>query len=419
MGKLLPLESIDSDETSVPADAVHARVALYSHDTMGLGHLRRNLLIAGVLSQPPLHMDVLVISGAREACHFAMMQGVDCVTLPALYKDCHGSYTSKHLRTSLLRTTALRSKLIASAIDAFAPDLFVVDNVPRGIGGELDAAFELIRRGSATRCVLGLREVLDDPATVAHQWSSSNAEDVIRDHFDEVWIYGDANVYDSISEYSFARTTAERSAYTGYLDQRRRHLAFAHQDHERRGDESTVVCVVGGGQDGVRLASAFAAVRMPSETRGILITGPFMPAHDRQHLQRITASRDDLVLIEEIVEADHYISRADRVISMAGYNTISSILSFGKPALVVPRVKPRREQWIRAQMLEQRHALTMLSPNKLTSHAIEDWLRRREVPSPSNASIDLGGLDRIVDRVTNLLPQCAAKTPPKLDPTLA
>jgi predicted glycosyltransferase len=43
------------------------------------------------------------------------------------------------------------------------------------------------------------------------------------------------------------------------------------------------------------------------------------------------------------------IQQADGIVAMGGYNTFCEILSFDKPALIVPRSVPRREQLIRAQ----------------------------------------------------------------------
>ncbi len=90
----------------------------------------------------------------------------------------------------------------------------------------------------------------------------------------------------------------------------------------------------------MHLASAFASARMPPGWKGILITGPFLPEADRVWLRQAVASRSECVLMEDLVEADRYIAKADRVVSMAGYNTVASILSFQKPALVVPRMAP-------------------------------------------------------------------------------
>ena len=55
----------------------------------------------------------------------------------------------------------------------------------------------------------------------------------------------------------------------------------------------------------------------------------------------------------EVIEFDNrmeeLIAGAKAVVAMGGYNTYCEILSFDKPALIVPRVKPREEQLIRAQ----------------------------------------------------------------------
>jgi len=380
------------------------RIALYSHDTMGLGHLRRNILIATALSKPPINADSLVISGAREACHFAMSAGVDCVTLPAICKNSEGQYTGKHYHWSYQKTTSLRSKIIAASLDAFAPDIFIVDKVARGIGNELDDSLRMIRSRGTTRCVLGLREILDEPNAVIRQWIASDAEKIIRDHYDEVWIYGDRLVYDAVRQYGFGPCTSERTFYTGYLNQKRRLKRPSTPNRNIDVNKSLVVCVVGGGQDGTSLANAFSLARLPTGWQGILITGPFMSDSDKDQIRQTLAGRSDCAMVEELVEADQYIAIADRVVSMAGYNTISSILSFEKASLVVPRVAPRREQWIRARQLADRGLLTAIEPDEISPTMISDWIAMEEVPTAKGNSIDLCGLNRVIERVEKLLP---------------
>ena len=67
------------------------RIALYSHDTMGLGHIRRNTLLAQTLIRPPLSADVLLVSGIRESGAFPLPRGIDSITLPAYQKQPDGS----------------------------------------------------------------------------------------------------------------------------------------------------------------------------------------------------------------------------------------------------------------------------------------------------------------------------------------
>src|SRR5258708_14463332 len=78
----------------VPQRAVTTgiRVALYSHDTMGLGHFRRNLLIAQTLASSPLRPTCLMIAGAWKTRAFAMPICVDCLTLLSLCKNAYEDF---------------------------------------------------------------------------------------------------------------------------------------------------------------------------------------------------------------------------------------------------------------------------------------------------------------------------------------
>src|SRR5207245_10764269 len=92
------------------------------------------------------------------------------------------------------------------------------------------------------------------------------------------------------------------------------------------------------------------------------------------------------------------------VIAMGGYNTICEVLSFEKHALIVPRVKPKPEQWIRAQRMRELGLLEVLHPDKLNPRALTEWLARELGPPPASRSrVDFGGLSRIPDLLAELL----------------
>src|SRR5439155_15663481 len=91
------------------------------------------------------------------------------------------------------------------------------------------------------------------------------------------------------------------------------------------------LCVVGGGQDGVSLAEAFAWAEFPPGTGAVIVTGPFMPAEARQRLRLRAAEQPRLRILEFVTDPGELLSRADRVVAMGGYNTVCEVLSFGKP----------------------------------------------------------------------------------------
>jgi predicted glycosyltransferase len=384
------------------------RIALYSHDTMGLGHKRRNLLIAQTLGCSPLEIDVLMISGIQDASNVPTPPGVDCLTLPALHKNIDGQYQARRLDMSLQEIITLRSQVILTTIKTFKPDIFIVDNVPRGAVRELDPTLDYLRTQEKTQCILGLRDVLDEPAAVRRDWKRGDNEKAIQTYYDAVWVYGDPAIYDLGHEYRLDPKTIAKFRYTGYLDQRSR-LKFIDIESVQAfkslnlPSERIALCLVGGGQDGAHLAETFAHAELPPEMNGIILTGPFMPRKVRQRLQNYAAQRSNLRVLEYLAEPTLLLNRAEHVIAMGGYNTTCELLSFQKRSLIIPRIKPRREQLVRAERLQALGLVDVLNPRNLTPQALTNWLMLDAEPPQVRNCVDLKGLNRIPQFVNEIL----------------
>ncbi|AFZ25405.1 putative glycosyl transferase [Cylindrospermum stagnale PCC 7417] len=384
------------------------RIALYSHDTMGLGHKRRNLLIAQTLGCSPLETDILMISGIQDGSNVLIPPGVDYLSLPALYKNVNGQYRARRLDLSLQEIITLRSQVILTTIKTFKPDIFIVDNVPRGAVRELEPTLDYLRTQEQTHCILGLRDVLDEPASVDRDWKRMANEEAIQSYYDAVWVYGDPAIYDLVQEYSFHPKTVAKLRYTGYLDQRNR-LKFMDLDSVEAfkslnlSSGRLVLCLVGGGQDGARLAETFASAELPPDMNGIILTGPFMPRQVQQRLQKLAAKRANLRVLKYLSEPTMLINQAEHVIAMGGYNTTCELLSFQKRSLIVPRIKPRREQFVRAERLQALGLVDMLHPHNLTSHALTDWLIQESEPPQVRNFVNLNGLNHISQFIDEIL----------------
>ncbi|MEH1863485.1 MAG: glycosyltransferase family protein [Nostoc sp.] len=399
---------LSSEDSSLSSKTRKWRIALYSHDTMGLGHKRRNLLIAQTLGCSPLKTDVLMISGIQDASNVPTPPGVDCLTLPALHKSIDGQYHARRLDLSLQEIITLRSQVILTTIKTFKPDIFIVDNVPRGAVRELDPTLNYLRIQGKTHCILGLRDILDEPASVRRDWKRAANEEAIQTYYDQVWVYGDRNIYDLAKEYHFQPKTVAKFRYTGYLDQRSR---LKHLDLDsvqafkslNLPSERLVLCLVGGGQDGAQLAETFAHAELPLEMNGIILTGPFMPRKVRQQLQNYAAQRDNLRVLEYLAEPTLLLNQAERVVAMGGYNTTCELLSFAKRSLILPRIKPRQEQSIRAKRLQALGLIDVLHTHQLTPAALTNWLKLEVEPSQVRNFVDLKGLTRIPQFVNEIL----------------
>lgn len=412
--------SLSSDPPTRPSPSgpgPNIRVALYSHDTMGIGHVRRNLLVALALDRCPVPPTMLLITGSREAGWFKMPLQADVLSVPGVSKESNGVYCSRHLTVPFDELIELRARAIAGALAAFAPHLLIVDKVPLGASGELEGAIRTIRSQCGTRCVLGLRDILDENNQARRDWKEFQYERAINELYDAVWIYGDRDVYDAVAQYEMSSQVASRVQYTGYLDARP-WLDSARRDRQRRenaprrNQPRLALCLLGGGQDGARLAEDFASVTLPSDMRGLVVAGPYMPPQALRRVRQRVAENPSMSLVDFVVEPTELLCDADRVVCMGGYNTLCEVLSLEKQALVVPRVYPRQEQLVRAQRLHELGLVDLMMPDDVTPRAIEKWIA---LPATCRVSartcVDFRGLARIPRLFADLCGLSAEATP--------
>ena len=376
------------------------RIVLYSHDTMGLGHMRRNILVAQALTESHVNPTILLIAGAKEVGRFPLPENVDCFVLPAYHKTLDGSYKSRNLDLEDYELHELRANTILSVLQSFKPDVFIVDNVANGALGELTPTLSYLKTQTKTRCVLGLRDIQDELEMSKSQYLST--EKAYHDYYDAIWIYGDPTIYDLAAESYFSADVVKKVSYTGYLDQCHR-VNQGDAFHMNRKivkllipEKKLVVCILGGGQDGAKLAEAFVGVDFPENYQGVLVTGPYLPSHIRHRLFNVSHDKKNIHIFNFMKEPGYLIGKADRLITMGGYNSVCEILSLEKKSLIVPRVKPRMEQWVRACRLQQLGVVDVLHPDNISPEKITDWLVS-DGPKIDDVrkKIDLNGLHRL------------------------
>lgn len=377
------------------------RIVLYSHDSVGLGHVTRNVAIAHALSRvvPAATGEAvcgLVVTGQSSATERALPEGWDWVVLPGVTRTADG-YAPRHLRTKMKRLTSMRGALVDATLVRFEPDLLVVDRHALGIERELEPALTRLRAaGHRCRVVLGLREVLDDPATTDREWAALGGAAAVRRLVDDVWVYGDPDVHDPVATGEVPAALAGSVHHTGYL---------AHGRPRGRSSEQPrspyVMTVLGGGSDGVDVAVAAAASRVPDGFEHLLVTGPQMSEPDRARV-RDAAARGTIVR-DRVADAHALVDDASAVITMGGYNTVCEVMTTTTPALVVPRVRRRREQLIRAEALARLGHVELLHPDRLTSEHVSAWWARAVGRSVMRSGVALDGLTDVGREAVRLL----------------
>tara|TARA_B100001964_G_scaffold1254_1_gene1491 strand:+ start:5245 stop:6513 length:1269 start_codon:yes stop_codon:yes gene_type:complete len=337
------------------------RVLIYSHDTMGLGHLRRCSTIAHSLVRGYPDVSVLILSGSPIIGSFDFRSRIDFVRIPGVIKLRNGEYTSLNLGIDFEQTIHMRAEIIKHTADIFAPDMVIVDKEPLGLRGEIEDTLRMLKR-RGTRLILGLRDIMDDPSMLAPEWRRKNVMPALRDLYDEIWVYGLPQVCDPLQGLQVPRQVRRRMIYTGYLP-RRAPTEPSTRPLPEIVSEPYVLVTTGGGGDGeglidwvLRAYEADDRMLYPA----LIVLGPFMQPEtqaefiDRANrLNRVQAITFDAKL-EELED------NAVGVVAMGGYNTFCEILSFNKRALIIPRTRPRMEQYIRASRAQELGLVKML-----------------------------------------------------------
>jgi predicted glycosyltransferase len=378
----------------------HGRVLIYSHDSFGLGHIRRCRTIAHALAEAFPKLKVLIVSGSPIIGSFDFKTRVDFVRVPGIIKLRNGDYVPLGEHGSIQDTTALRSSLIGETAIAFAPDLFIVDKEALGLRGELEGTLEKLK-ARGTRLVLGLRDVLDEPEALAAEWQRKRVIPAVEQLYDDIWVYGLKAIYDPLAGLGLSAAVDAKTTFTGYL-RRARPSAMPAATFADIGER--VLVTTGGGGDGELLmdwvlrAYEHDARALPP---ALIVPGPFMRADLRASFEQRAAAVPQISMLTFEPRMEHLMAECLAVASMGGYNTFCEILSFDKRALLVPRHTPRLEQTIRAEAAERLGLVRMLrepdgalEPGAMCSalHALPG----QALPSRSAAPGLLDGLSTIV-----------------------
>jgi PAS domain S-box-containing protein len=348
------------------------RLLVYSHDTFGLGHLRRCMAIIRELCRRHPESSILLVTGSPMVHRYPMPPGADYVKLPALQKVGVSSYEARTLQIPGADVKSLRSNLILHAAQDYAPTALLVDHSPTGGSGELLPTLEWLgERGDCVR-ILGLRDIIDDPVQIQRRWAEEGIHDVLEEHYDHIAVYGNQSIFDTVSAYGLSPSAAAKTEFVDYICSGSSDEPST-QDASESARPLVFVTIGGGDGGGESVLVPFLQMMREHESEidfeAEVLTGPFVEAALMQQLTQLAEGlpvriRDFLPSTRSLQE------RAAVVVSTAGYNTVTDVLSWARSSVLIPRVLYRKEQLIRARRLAELGLCTCVEPDGLTPQAL-------------------------------------------------
>ncbi|RPI99880.1 MAG: glycosyltransferase, partial [Deltaproteobacteria bacterium] len=317
---------------------------MYSHDTFGLGHIRRCLAIARSLRKCPAN--ILIVTGSLLVGRFKIPRRIDFVRIPGMIKVTNEQYLPLSMKLEAAEVLEIRKKIILASAMAFRPDFFIVDKAPLGLKREVvETLHWLMSDLPSCRSILGLRDIMDSAPVTIQEWEEKGIYDAMDQLYHEIWVYGCQDFYDPIKEYRIPPQVASKIHFTGYIP---RQIPSQEEIQAMRrglgiGDKEKLVLVTtGGGGDGLPVVNTFLSAFHPAEggilnrARVVVVTGPFISPKDYAEVVKKCQSLGFIPLkFHRFMEA--LIGAAQVVVSMGGYNTVCEIASQRKPFLILPR----------------------------------------------------------------------------------
>lgn len=395
------------------------RFMTYSHDSCGLGHLRRGFAISRHLADHIPGANVLSVIGSTHGHAYFQPHrpNHDYVKIPSVQKLSSGEYRSRHLPLEFNDLIHLRRSILTETVSAFRPDLLIVDKNARGLGGELVPALNRLRsEHPETRIVLGLRDILDDPQQTREEWRAPALVEWLNRIYDAVWIWGEPDVFDAAESYRFAESIRSKTRFVGYLppepakaDPEALRFSAGIANHQER----LLILTGGGGGDALpKFLAALEGIRMAGapDVRLLAVAGPLMREDDFAQLAaEIARAAPGAQLVRFLDDFEDWLRAADAVICMGGYNTLREVAAIGKPALVLPRTHPRIEQSLRAREFSAHGWCESIPPGVSAADGVRDFCLRLASGQlhRSLSTLPCRGLRSLISEVNTLLtPEC-------------
>lgn len=377
------------------------RALVYVQHLLGVGHLKRALLVAGALAEHGLR--VLVVSGGPPA-RLTGHAGVELFQLPPVraadaafsaLADMDGNPVDEAFRTN-------RRERLLRRFREFKPHVLIVEAFPFG---RRQLRFELIPLLDAARndhprpvILCSVRDILQekkDPERLEEQVQA------VRRYFDRVLVHGDPTLVRLDESFPRFRDIEDLVTYTGYVS-----APPPQRSCPAIGGAAEVVVSAGGGTVGLRLletARDAQPVSGPSGATWRLLVGHNVPATEFDALRQGGTSQ---VVVERArPDFPDLLARCAVSISQCGYNTVMDVLSSATPAVVVPfRGAGETEQALRAEKLGARNLVQVvdeadLTPERLTA-AVGAALHQGR---PPHHGLDLNGAHQTARLVESCL----------------
>lgn len=347
------------------------KIIIHCQYVYGIGHLVRTIELANGLSK---NFQVFIFNGGESVPNFYLPKDITVIQLPAIYKkENSNSLYSVDSSTSIEECFQNRKLIIEEKIKEIKPDILVTEHFPFGLLFEnevisLISKIKLINPSS--KIISSVRDIIDCSGGTKNDEYIVN---LINKWYDIVLVHGDENYIHLKHSFSKIDTISVPIYHTGYI------VRSIPKRIENKKTYPIILASIAGGRLGNELLEAVIdshlLVKEKVKHKLILFSGAFQNDFKEQEKKVIDINSGDIKLyfFDSTIYLN-YLSQADLVISLGGYNSIIESVSAKKRMLIYQRgfLAGNEEQDLRIKLFEDLGCLKVLKPQDLTINALSE-----------------------------------------------
>jgi predicted glycosyltransferase len=379
------------------------KVIIHCQYVYGIGHLVRTVELANGLSEK---FQVFIFNGGETVPNFYLPKEVKFIQLPAIYKEENSNLLSPvDSSTSIEECFQDRRIIIEQKTEEIKPDILITEHFPFGLLFE-DEVTSLISKvkhiNPSSKIISSVRDIIESNGGGKND---DYIVELINEWYDLVLVHGDENCLHLKQSFSQIDKISVPVFHTGYI------VRLIPTNIKPEIQYPIILASVAGGRLGNELLEAVIdshlLIKNNIKHSLILFSGAFQNDFKQQEKKIIDLNSEDIKLYcFDSTMYLNYLSQADLVISLGGYNSIIESVSAKKTMLVYQRgfSGGNKEQDLRIKLFENLGCLNVLKPQdlniKVLPETIVNSIKNSRFPS---LNLNLKGVQNSTDLILGLM----------------
>jgi predicted glycosyltransferase len=341
------------------------KVIIHCQYVYGIGHLVRTVELAIGLSEK---FQVFIFYGGETVPNFNLPKEVTFIQLPAIYKEENSNSLSPvDSSTSIEECFQERKIIIEQKIEEIKPDILITEHFPFGLLFENEVISLILKVkfiNPSSKIISSVRDIIESNGGGKNDIYIA---ELINKWYDMVLVHGDEKCLELKDSFSQIDKISVPILYTGYI------VRPIPKKIKTKTHYPIILASIAGGRLGNELLEAVIdshlLIKEKIKHSLILFSGAFQNDFKQQEKKITDLNSEDIKI--HFFDSEmylNYLSQADLVISLGGYNSIIESISAKKTMLVYQRgfSGGNEEQDLRIKFFEDLGCLEILKPQDLT-----------------------------------------------------